>query len=85
MQAIIRFLGYNPVSPGNGLREGLVQCRTVLGMTQKESAKQIGVDQSTLAKWEREERKPAGTFLARVMRFLSKAEAAWPVEAERTA
>lgn len=32
MPAIIRFLGYNPVPPGNGWAERLVQCRTALGI-----------------------------------------------------
>ena len=34
----------------------------------------MSVDPSTLAKWERGEREPAGDFAARVMRFLAKAE-----------
>ncbi len=35
----------------------------------------MGVDPSTLAKWERGEREPAGDFATRVKRFLAKAEA----------
>src|ERR1035437_1298117 len=42
---------------------------------QKESAKQLGVDASTLARWERAEREPAGAFLGPVTRFLNKVEA----------
>jgi transcriptional regulator with XRE-family HTH domain len=34
------------------------------------AAERIGVDPSTLAKWERGEREPAGVFLGRVKRFL---------------
>jgi transcriptional regulator with XRE-family HTH domain len=74
MPAIIRFLGYNPTPPGNGWSERLVQRRTALGLSQKESAKRMGVDQSTLARWERGERDPAGAFLARVTRFVNQAE-----------
>ncbi len=44
--------------------------RTTLGLSQKESAKQLGVDLGTLAKWERGERAPTGTFLTRAMQFL---------------
>jgi transcriptional regulator with XRE-family HTH domain len=75
MPAILLFLRYNPVPPGSGWAERLVQCRTALGLSQKESAKQLGVDASTLARWERAEREPAGAFLGPVTRFLNKAEA----------
>jgi site-specific DNA recombinase len=75
MPAIIRFLGYNPVPPGSGCAERLIQCRTALGLSQRESAKRLGVDQGTLARWERGERKPAGGFLARVMRFVNEVDA----------
>ena len=51
MPAIIRFLGYNPVPPGKAWAERLLQCRTALGITQKEDAKRISVDASTLARW----------------------------------
>jgi site-specific DNA recombinase len=47
MPAIIRFLGYNPLPPGNTWAERLVAGRKVMGISQKESARQIGVDQST--------------------------------------
>jgi predicted transcriptional regulator len=54
----------------SGWGERLVRQRTSLGLSQKEAAKRLGVDPSTLAKWERGERKPAGLFLGRVKRFL---------------
>ena len=48
--------------PAKGtLAEQLVRQRTSLGLSQKESAGRIGVDASTLAKWERGGREPAGT------------------------
>jgi site-specific DNA recombinase len=70
MPAIIRFLGYNPLPAASTLAGQLVRQRTSLGLSQKESAGRIGVDPSTLAKWERGEREPAGAFLSRVERFL---------------
>jgi transcriptional regulator with XRE-family HTH domain len=85
MPAIIRFLGYNPLPPAKSMGGRLVRQRTALGLTQKESAKCVAVDPSTLAKWERGEREPQGAFLGRVMRFLSKPDAAWLAEAARTA
>jgi site-specific DNA recombinase len=74
MPAIIRFLGYNPLPPSKGWAERLVQARTARGLTQKEAAARIGVDQCTLARWERVEREPTGAFAARALRFLSAKE-----------
>jgi transcriptional regulator with XRE-family HTH domain len=62
MPAINRFLGYDPVPPPNTWAERLVQGRKSIGVTQREAAKQIGVDMSTLARWERAEREPTGEF-----------------------
>jgi transcriptional regulator with XRE-family HTH domain len=76
MPAIIRFLGYNPLPPKEDWASRLVQCRTILGLTQKESAHRMGVDPSTLAKWERGERVPAGEYAARAERLLGTVEAA---------
>ena len=74
MPAIIRFLGYNPFPSPEGWPERLIQCRTVLGISQKESATRIGVDPCTLARWERGEREPAGVFALRAERFLIAAK-----------
>ena len=86
MPAIIRFLGYNPLPPllSDGLGERLVSCRTALGISQKELAGQLAVDQCTLARWERGEREPTGKFAARASRFLTPAKATWS-RAARTA
>jgi transcriptional regulator with XRE-family HTH domain len=75
MPAIIRFLGYNPLPEADTLGGRLVRHRTSLGMTQGEAALKIGVDPSTLARWERGEREPAGSLLGRAERFLDEAEA----------
>ena len=59
MLKIIEFLGYVPFDkePGS-LGEKIVYYRWLKGMTQKELAKKIGVDPTTLARWERKEKKP---------------------------
>jgi site-specific DNA recombinase len=75
MPVIIGFLGYNPLPEAKGWGERLVRHRTTLGMTQKDAARQLGVDQGTLAKWERGEREPQGAFLGRVKRFLQDGNA----------
>lgn len=85
MPAIIKFLGYNPLPPADGWADRLVQCRTLLGLSQKESAKRMGVDASTLARWERAERDPTGRLLARVLRFLAANEATNPAVATLSA
>lgn len=76
--AIIRFLGYNPLPQPAGLAGRLVQCRTALGIAQKQAAQQLGIDPCTLARWERGEREPEGAFLIRVRRFLEQGETSHP-------
>jgi transcriptional regulator with XRE-family HTH domain len=85
MPAIIRFLGYNPLPQSDRWSDRLVDCRTALGLSQQESAQRIGVDASTLARWERGEREPTGPFAARALRFLMVPEATWSPTAARTA
>jgi transcriptional regulator with XRE-family HTH domain len=74
MPAIIQFLGYNPLPEAQGRGERLVRQRTTLGLSQKASAQRLGVDPSTLAKWERGEREPTGALLSRLTRFLDEEE-----------
>jgi transcriptional regulator with XRE-family HTH domain len=45
-----------------------------MGLSQKEASHQIGIDQGTLARWERGEREPSGKHLERVKHFLTDAE-----------
>ena len=62
MPAIIRFLGYNPMPEGKTWAERLVRRRTSLGLTQREAASKMAVDQGTLAKWERGRGSRKGRF-----------------------
>jgi site-specific DNA recombinase len=75
MPAIMNFLGYNPLPAATNWAERLVRHRITLGLTQQESARRIGVDQSTLARWERGEREPSGAFVVRATCFLDTAVA----------
>ena len=59
-----------------GLAEQLVRQRTRLGLSQKEFAEHLGVDPSTLAKWEQGRREPQGVFLCWVKRVLQKGDVA---------
>jgi site-specific DNA recombinase len=85
MPAIVKFLGYNPLPPGTTWAERLVNGRTAAGLTQRESAQRIGVDQGTLARWERGEREPTGAFAVRTTRFLATLEGAWMPTTARSA
>jgi transcriptional regulator with XRE-family HTH domain len=64
---VVKFLGFNPFPNGDTLAQRLVNHRKALGTTQKDFARQIGVDPSTLAGWECGERKPTGLFLGAVI------------------
>jgi transcriptional regulator with XRE-family HTH domain len=71
MPAVIEFLGYNPLPPATTCAERLVRHRTLLGLSQEESTRSIGVDPSTLARWERGEREQTGTMPERAARFFA--------------
>jgi transcriptional regulator with XRE-family HTH domain len=60
MPAIIRFLGYNPLPICSTIAERLVAHRKSCGRSQKEFAREPGVDPSTLARWESGKREPRG-------------------------
>jgi transcriptional regulator with XRE-family HTH domain len=72
MPAVIRFLGYNPLPAATTTGGQLVRRRTTFGLSQREAATELGIDPSTLARWERGERQPTGEFLGRVERFLDE-------------
>ena len=74
MPAIMRFLGYNPLPASTKWSDRLTNYRRALGISQKEAARRIGVDPSTLARWERAEREPAGNFAARALRVVELSE-----------
>lgn len=67
MAGVVKFLGFNPLPDGETMAERLVNHRKARGLIQKAFAAQLGVDQSTLAKWERGDRKPTGLFLSGVL------------------
>jgi transcriptional regulator with XRE-family HTH domain len=62
MTGIVRFLGYIPLPEAATLAELIVNHRKALGITQEEFARELGVDPSTLARWERAEREPRGRY-----------------------
>ena len=64
MPKVVEFLGFNPLQQCDTLAQRIVSHRTALGITQKEFARQLGIDPSTLARWERGERNPPAGLVA---------------------
>jgi DNA-binding transcriptional regulator YiaG len=52
MPRIIRFLGYVPWSPSRSIPEWLRTVRCNLGLSRERLARAVGVDESTVARWE---------------------------------
>ena len=64
---IIEFQGYVPLDTSNlPIGEKIVIYRHLLGLSQRKLAHQLGIDPSTLSKWERDKRKPSERFLKRI-------------------
>jgi transcriptional regulator with XRE-family HTH domain len=67
---IINFLGYAPYDPGWTFNQKLVAVRSTLGFSQRLFAKKIGLDASTVAKWEIGKHRPLREKLVAVRSFL---------------
>jgi len=76
MPRIIEFLGYDPPADGQprSLAEQLKAHRSKLGLSRKKLAALLGIDQSTLASWEREKHRPTRKSLQLVDEFLRQAD-----------
>jgi transcriptional regulator with XRE-family HTH domain len=78
MLAIIRFLGYDPTAPDPTLSIGerLRATRRARGLSRKKVALLLGIDESTLWKWEErgEQGRPARRVLAAVEGFLREGD-----------
>jgi transcriptional regulator with XRE-family HTH domain len=72
--SIIRFLGYDPRDLAETIGQALKRHREGKGISQKELARHVGVDPSTLAKWERAERGPADDYLTRVQEVIERTD-----------
>jgi len=60
--SIIRFLGYNPLPAFQTEGERLIAARKVRGITQKQMAKLLGINSTTLARWKRGNCQRLGKF-----------------------
>ena len=72
MAGVVKFLGFNPIQSGDTLAQRLINHRKAIGKTQKDFARQIGVDPSTLARWEGGVRLPTGEFASRIAAALDR-------------
>jgi DNA-binding transcriptional regulator YiaG len=69
--AIICFLGYNPLPVADDLMGKFARTRQSLGLTQEDLAEKLGIDESTIAQWERREKKPIGPYRKVVENFVA--------------
>ena len=58
LPSIIRFLGYTPYRHPASFGKWLHQCRTSWGLSQEALANRLDMDESTIAKWERDNSRP---------------------------
>jgi transcriptional regulator with XRE-family HTH domain len=66
---IIDFLGYVPYDPNWTFGQWLQAIRSALGLSQEQLARSARLNESTIAKWEREEHKPSRRKLTTVREF----------------
>ena len=79
---IIEFLGYYPFSAPQTLAERLRAYRRRLGLSRKEMARRLSVDEGTLERLELEKARPTGERLWRVETFLASNRLPEPVVPE---
>lgn len=78
MLRMIGFLRYNPRPEASSVAEQIKRWRTAQGLSQKRTARQMGVDPSTFARWESGRRDPKGPYRLKVDRFSSTLPTAYP-------
>lgn len=66
MPAIVEYLGYCPFDSELPFRDKLVLWRSVNGLTQRDFSGLMGLDQSTLARWERGDGRPHAILRSRL-------------------
>jgi DNA-binding transcriptional regulator YiaG len=72
---IVSFLGYDPAPPPAARTFGdeLFAARRKLGVSRKKLARLMGVDDSTVRRWEEAKSMPRGPQLSALCRFMKKA------------
>jgi len=72
---IIEFIGYCPYLPTHSPIARLEMIRQALGLSYRELAKKVGVDESSLIRYSRGKGKPARKPLAKIVAFLKLLQA----------
>jgi len=72
LPGIICLLGYNPTPPAASLGERLKVVRRQAGLSQEQCARLLGVDPSTLSRWERNIRVPTGRYARLAEAFVER-------------
>jgi transcriptional regulator with XRE-family HTH domain len=72
MTHAIRFLGFDPRPVPGPIGQRLRHYRESRAVSPEAMARQLGIDTSTLARWERGSCQPQGKFLARVEAVLAE-------------
>ena len=68
---LFQFLGYMPCPAGQSWADRLRNSRRSLGLSQERLAGVLGVDESTVARWERGSRRPGAVLLERLEAILT--------------
>jgi transcriptional regulator with XRE-family HTH domain len=66
LQAIIRFLGYTPYRVPTSFGGWIKQCRVSNGYSQEAFAQKLNINESTIAKWERDESRATTRMVSRL-------------------
>ena len=71
LRGIIAFLGHNTLPEAGDLIRKFKRVRCSLGLTQEQLAQKLGIDESTIAGWERGENTPVGPYRKLLEDFLA--------------
>ena len=74
MPGIIHFLGYVPFQVGDSIPEQLKAYRRVYGLSQRQLADALGVDDSTVRTWETGRNRPSRENCRRLEKLLGRLE-----------
>jgi len=74
LPGILALLSFDPSSPTTSPGERLRACRRRAGLSQERLARLLGIDPSTLSRWERNLRDPTGRYARLAVTFLGHCE-----------
>ena len=66
LPGIIAFLGYSPVEPGESWSARVTRARRASGLSRRRLAAELGIDESTVTRWEKGRGRPSSALLKRL-------------------